>query len=41
MLIMKDLHRRVAIETKHKEEVEALIEKAFDELVQQQQLKSS
>jgi hypothetical protein len=41
MLIIKDLHRRVAIETKHKEEVEALIEVAFDELVQQQQFKSS
>jgi hypothetical protein len=39
MLIIKDLHRRVAIETKNREDVEALIAKAFDELVQQQQFK--
>jgi hypothetical protein len=41
MLIIKDLHRRVAEETKNKEEVEALIAKAFDELVQQQHFKLS
>lgn len=41
MLIMKDLHRRVAIETKHREEVEKLIAEAFDELVQQQHFKPS
>lgn len=41
LLIIKDLQRRVVEETRLKEEVEALIEKAFDELVQQKQLKSS
>jgi hypothetical protein len=41
MLIIKDLHRRVAIETKNKKDVEALIAKAFDELVEQRQFKLS
>lgn len=38
-LILQDLQRRVAQETKWKEEVEALIEEAFNELVGRKQFK--
>lgn len=37
MCILKDLHRRIAEVTKEKEDLEDLIERSFDELVQRKQ----
>jgi len=40
MIILKDLHRRVAEVTKEKEDLEDLIEKSFNELLQRKQFSS-
>jgi len=40
MIILKDLHRRIADVTKEKEDLEDLIEESFNELLQRKQFSS-